>query len=155
MQRFHVNVSVSDLVESSRFYSTLFGRKPVVSKPEYAKWMLDDPRINFSISTGNQAKGINHIGIQADTMAELEVIQSRLAEAGERRFDQPQAECCYAKSSKTWVRDPDDVSWETFVTHGESTTYGEDRVPAELQQSADALTTPCCSSSNDGCCAPA
>ena len=152
MKRFHVNVSVADLAESMRFYSTLFGSEPAVSKEDYAKWMLDDPRINFSISTGNLTKGINHIGIQAETVAELESIQGRLAEAGERTFDQPHAECCYAKSSKTWLRDPDDVAWETFVTHGASTIYGEDRVPAEVQHSLQADGAACCSVGDDSCC---
>jgi predicted lactoylglutathione lyase len=155
MKRFHVNVSVNDLSESTRFYSKFFGSEPAVVKDDYVKWMLDDPRINFSISTGNLIKGINHIGIQTETMAELESIQARLSQAGEQTFDQPQAECCYAKSSKTWVRDPDDVAWETFVTHGKSTFYGEDRVPAAVRADGDAEVLACCSSSDDSCCSPA
>ena len=150
MKRFHVNVSVADLDESTQFYATLFNSEPAVVKKDYVKWMLDDPRINFSISTGNTARGIHHIGIQADTMAELKHIQNRLAQAGEQTFDQLEAECCYAKSSKTWVRDPDNVAWETFVTHEESTTYGEDRVPSDLQQPV-ASDGP----RNVACCAPA
>lgn len=131
MKRFHVNLSVTDLARSTEFYSTLFGLEPTVSKENYAKWMLEDPRINFSISESKNRSGINHIGLQVDTMVELEDIQGRLSDAEEKTFDQPDAQCCYARSSKTWVNDPDDVAWETFVTHGAISHYGNDREPAE------------------------
>ena len=151
MKRFHVNLSVADLGRSIRFYSTLFGAGPTVSKDDYAKWMLDDPRVNFSVSTGSTSHGINHVGLQADTMEELEAIQSRLRDAQERTVDQPNANCCYAVSSKTWVRDPDDVAWETFVTHGDLTRYGEDRVAGEMPLVSepdnccrDGADAPCC-----------
>ncbi len=130
MKRFHVNVSVADLMRSTEFYNTLFGVEPTVLKDDYAKWMLEDPRINFSITESTKASGVNHIGLQADTMDELEAIQSRLRDAEENTFDQPKVRCCYARSSKSWVRDPDDVAWETFVTHGRITHYGTDRAPA-------------------------
>jgi catechol 2,3-dioxygenase-like lactoylglutathione lyase family enzyme len=136
MKRFHVSVSVADLGASTRFYNTLFGVEPTVLKDDYAKWMLEDPRINFSISESVKTSGVNHIGLQADTMEELEAIQSRLEEAKESTFDQPEAECCYAKSSKTWVRDPDNVAWETFVTHGQITHYGKDSAPADSEASS-------------------
>lgn len=126
MKRFHVNVSVADLEQSVEFYKSLFGQEPDVIKNDYAKWMLDDPRVNFAISKSHGSRGINHIGLQADTLEELGEIQGRLRDAGERTFDQPEAECCYARSSKTWVRDPDSVAWETFVTFGEITHYGDD-----------------------------
>jgi hypothetical protein len=100
-------------------------------KNDYAKWMLDDPRLNFSISESKKRSGINPIGLQADTMAELEEIQKRLSDAEEKTIDQPDAQCCYARSSKTWVNDPDDVAWETFVTRGAITHYGNDRELAE------------------------
>lgn len=129
MKRFHVNVSVADLEQSVDFYNTLFGQQPSVHKDDYAKWMLDDPRVNFAISKSSRSSGINHVGLQADTMDELGEIQQRLRAAGEQTFDQPAAECCYASSSKTWVQDPDAVRWETFVTHGQITHYGEDNVP--------------------------
>jgi catechol 2,3-dioxygenase-like lactoylglutathione lyase family enzyme len=129
MKRFHVNVSVADLEQSVDFYNTLFGQQPSVHKDDYAKWMLDDPRVNFAISKSSRSSGINHVGLQADTMDELGEIQQRLRAAGEQTFDQPTAECCYASSSKTWVQDPDAVRWETFVTHGQITHYGEDNVP--------------------------
>jgi len=131
MKRFHVSVSVADIKRSTEFYNTLFGTEPTVFEDDYAKWMLEDPRINFAISKTRKSSGVNHIGLQADTMEELEVIQSRLRDAGEKTFDQPEAQCCYASSSKTWARDPDDVAWETFVTHGQITHYGDDRVPAD------------------------
>ncbi|MGI9221587.1 MAG: ArsI/CadI family heavy metal resistance metalloenzyme [Woeseiaceae bacterium] len=129
MKRFHVNLTVSDLNKSVDFYNTLFATEPTVLKNDYAKWMLEDPRINFSISESSKSSGVNHIGLQADSVGELQEIQDRLAAAQENTFDQPQAECCYAKSTKTWVRDPDEVAWETFVTHGQITHYGSDDVP--------------------------
>ena len=133
MKRFHVNLAVADLQRSIDFYNTLFDTAPTLRKDDYAKWMLEDPRINFSITLSSSAQGVNHIGLQADEMPELEKIQERLRSAGELTFDQPEAECCYAKSSKTWINDPDNISWETFVTHGEITHYGSDGVPAVSQ----------------------
>lgn len=140
MKRFHVNLHVADLPKSIGFYNTLFGEEPTVHKSDYAKWMLEDPRINFSITLSARASGVNHIGLQADSALELGEIQERLATAGAQTFDQPAAECCYASSSKTWVRDPDQVSWETFVTHGEITHYGSDGVP----DTANSEETRCC-----------
>ena len=128
MKRFHVNVSVTDIAQSVEFYRTLFGTEPTVHKDDYAKWMLEDPRINFSINLSTGSRGVDHIGLQADSLDELGRIQARLREAGTQTFDQPGAECCYAQSDKTWVRDPDDVAWETFVTHDQITHYGDDRV---------------------------
>jgi catechol 2,3-dioxygenase-like lactoylglutathione lyase family enzyme len=139
MKRFHVNVAVSDLDQSVGFYNTLFGTEPTVHKDDYAKWMLEDPRINFSINASKKSSGVNHIGLQADTLEELGEIQERLATAEHSTFDQPDAECCYAKSTKTWVRDPDDVAWETFVTHGEITHYGGDLAPGD-----EATAKRCC-----------
>ena len=142
MKRFHVNVSVADLGQSIDFYRTLFGAEPAVLKDDYAKWLLEDPRINFAISQSQSGQGINHIGLQADTLDELGEIQGRLREAGEMTFDQVDAECCYAKSDKTWVRDPDAVAWETFVTHGEITHFGDDREPEE--QPSTKAAARCC-----------
>lgn len=138
MKRFHVNVTVADVGRSVDFYNTLFGAEATVVKDDYAKWMLDDPRINFSISAGNGKRGINHIGLQADDIEELAAIQSRLDAAGQVTLDQPAAECCYAKSTKSWVRDPDDVAWEAFVTHGEIAHYGGDRAPERSNASTSA-----------------
>ncbi len=136
MKRFHVNVSVADLSQSIEFYNTLFGQEPSVTKTDYAKWMLDDPRVNFAISKSSRSSGVNHIGLQADTVDELGEIQQRLHLAGEKTFDQPDAECCYARSTKTWVRDPDSVAWETFVTHNQITHYGKDLVPEDTKGGA-------------------
>ncbi|MDH3614484.1 MAG: VOC family protein [Gammaproteobacteria bacterium] len=131
MKRFHVNLAVANLAQSIDFYRTLFGEDPTVLKDDYAKWMLDDPRVNFSISQSSRLTGVSHIGLQADTMSELGEIQERLHNAGQATLEQPDAECCYARSSKTWVRDPDDVAWETFVTHNDITHYGSDRAPQQ------------------------
>ena len=146
MKRFHVSVSVKDLEQSISFYNTLFGEEPKVVKSDYAKWMLEDPRVNFSIATSCGGNGINHVGLQADSLAELSEIQARLDQAEEQTFKQDDAQCCYARSTKSWVRDPDDVAWETFVTHGQITEYGNDHVPqdgseiAAMAQPADART---------------
>lgn len=129
MKRFHVNVSVTDLEKSIEFYNTLFNTEPSVKKDDYAKWMLEDPRMNFAISKCSKSTGVNHIGLQADTVEELAEIQARLRDAGESTFEQPKAECCYARSTKTWVRDPDNVAWEAFVTYGQTTQYGDDLGP--------------------------
>lgn len=148
MKRFHVNLAVADLQKSMRFYSNLFGTEPAVAKSDYAKWMLEDPCINFSISHSRRKRGIDHIGLQADSTAELAEIQARLAAAGEDTVAQPDAECCYAKSTKTWVRDPDDVAWETFVTFGEMTRYGDDLAPDDVVGKSA-----CCDDdAGDACC---
>ena len=124
MKRFHVHVSVRDLDESIRFYSTLFGEQPSVEKDDYAKWMLDDPRLNFAISTSCGEAGISHLGLQVDTSDELAVLEDNLARSDRSVLDEKNASCCYAKSDKHWVRDPQNVVWETFRTHGEITEYG-------------------------------
>jgi catechol 2,3-dioxygenase-like lactoylglutathione lyase family enzyme len=135
MKRFHVNLSVADLQRSIDFYKTLFAAEPTVVKQDYAKWMLDDPKINFSISESHQARGVNHVGLQVDSLAELGDIQARLSAAQQETFEQAAAECCYAKSTKTWVRDPDEVAWETFVSHGSITHYGADGDPSRAASS--------------------
>lgn len=137
MKRFHVHVSVTDLSRSVRFYRSLFDQDPDVLKEDYAKWMLDDPRINFALSTSDRHRGISHVGLQVESRSELGEIQGRLREAAQTTADQPSAECCYAKSTKTWVQDPDSVSWETFVTHGELSDYGDDFAPAVVQHDVE------------------
>lgn len=124
MKRFHVNVAVADLDRSRRFYSSLFAAEPTVSKVDYAKWMLEDPRLNFSITLSADKRGIQHVGLQAETLQELGEIQQRLTRSGDTTFNQAETECCYARSSKTWVRDPDNVAWETFVTHDQISHFG-------------------------------
>ncbi len=125
MKRLHVHLSVSDLAQSVRFYSTLFAAAPSVSKPDYAKWMLDDPRVNFAISTGGKAGGLDHLGIQVETPEALREVHARLRKADRPMLDQGATTCCYAQSQKSWIVDPQGVSWETFLTTGESTVYGD------------------------------
>ena len=133
MKRFHVNVAVADLGKSIDFYTTLFDKEPSLVKEDYAKWMLDDPRVNFAISESQRMQGINHVGLQVDSTEELGEIQSRLRDAEQRTLDQDDAQCCYAHSAKTWVRDPDNVAWETFVTFGQTTHYGDDLAPIDAE----------------------
>jgi catechol 2,3-dioxygenase-like lactoylglutathione lyase family enzyme len=126
MKRFHVHVAVHDLEQSIRFYSTLFGSEPVVKKDDYAKWMLDDPRVNFAISNRSPRKGVDHLGLQAENGAELEEIGSRLARADVATTAQKNASCCYAKSDKYWTIDPQGVAWESFHTLDSVPLYGQD-----------------------------
>ena len=126
MKRMHLHLSVDDLGQSARFYETLFGAPPSVLKDDYAKWMLEDPRVNFVISARGRAAGVDHVGVQVDSAAELNELSARLKAAGETTLDQAAATCCYAVSDKSWVTDPAGVRWETFFTTGEATTFGED-----------------------------
>ncbi|MDP3660676.1 ArsI/CadI family heavy metal resistance metalloenzyme [Phenylobacterium sp.] len=142
MKRLHLHVAVEDLGKSIGFYSTLFGMPPVVTKDDYAKWMLEDPRVNFAISERGRAGGVDHVGIQVDSPEELGELATRLKAAGEITFDQEATTCCYAKSDKAWVNDPSGLRWETFFTFGDATSYGEDlAVDAEP---AKAETSSCC-----------
>ena len=125
MKRLHVHISVANLAHSVRFYSALFAAQPVVEKPDYAKWMLDDPRVNFAISTRGREAGLDHLGIQVETTDELHEVYARLREAGGNLIEQGQTACCYAKSEKAWIDDPAGIAWETFHTTGESTSYGD------------------------------
>ena len=125
MKRFHVHVNVEDLAQSVRFYSTLFSTEPTVLKDDYAKWMLDDPRVNFAISTGSDQAGISHLGIQAEDESELAEVYERLSRAERPIVETKATTCCYAKSDKQWIADPQGVPWETFLTYGEATVYGE------------------------------
>ena len=146
MKRMHVHVGVSDLDSSIRFYSTLFGAEPSVTKHDYAKWMLDDPRVNFAISAGHHAgRGIEHLGIQVEDRKELGVVYGRLKAADRPVLEQGATTCCYAKSEKSWIADPDGVMWETFLTNGEATVYGD-----SLELSAASHNA-----SDNSCCAPA
>jgi catechol 2,3-dioxygenase-like lactoylglutathione lyase family enzyme len=130
MKRFHVNMRVADIEQSVRFYSVLFATPPSVIKPDYAKWMLEDPRINFAISTHGGAPGIDHLGIQVENENELNEVYGRLQAAERPVIAEGGTTCCYAKSEKSWVLDPQGVSWETFLTSGESVVYGDSR-PSE------------------------
>jgi catechol 2,3-dioxygenase-like lactoylglutathione lyase family enzyme len=123
MKRFHVHVSVGDIDENVRFYSTLFAAAPTVHERDYAKWMLDDPRVNFAISTRSGAPGIDHLGIQAENAAELAELGTRLDAAGQTVVPEPGAECCHARSEKFWSEDPQGTRWEAFHTIGRIASY--------------------------------
>jgi hypothetical protein len=118
-------MSVEDICQSVPFYSTLFAAEPAVVKPDYAKWMLDDPRINFAISARGGQAGLDHFGIQVETRDELQEVYGRLQKADRPVLQEETTTCCYAKSEKAWITDPQGVSWETFLTSGESTVYGD------------------------------
>jgi predicted enzyme related to lactoylglutathione lyase len=124
MKRMHVHVSVNDIDTAVGFYSALFAAKPAVVKDDYAKWMLDDPRVNFAISTRGREPGLDHLGIQVESGDELQEVYARLRQAGGTVFEEGQTTCCYAQSEKSWIDDPAGISWETFHTSGASTHYG-------------------------------
>jgi Glyoxalase/Bleomycin resistance protein/Dioxygenase superfamily len=141
MKRFHVHVAVDDLAQSIRFYSTLFASDPTVTKADYAKWMLDDPRVNFAISRRGGKSGIQHLGVQAENETELDDVYGRLERAERPVLEEKSATCCYAQSDKQWIADPQGVMWETFLTKGEATVYGRSAPIASLSDVGDA---PCC-----------
>ena len=128
MKRLHVNLSVSDLEQSIGFYSSLFNAEPTVLKQDYAKWMLDDPRVNFAITTRGERKGLDHLGIQVEDDAELGEVYSRLKGAGAPVIEEGRTTCCYANSEKSWIFDPEGIAWETFLTLGDSPVYGTDTI---------------------------
>jgi len=123
LNRFHVHLNVADLATSIRFYTQLFAAEPTVRKDDYAKWMLDDPRVNFAISNTGRAPGIDHLGIQAESGNALAALGQRLDAAGGAIVPEEAAVCCYARSDKLWTEDPQGTRWETFHTTGEATTY--------------------------------
>ncbi len=137
MKRFHVHVKVDDLAQSVRFYATLFASEPTVLKPDYAKWMLDDPRVNFAISTHcGERIGISHLGIQVEDETELGEVYERLALAERPVIEEKATQCCYAQSDKQWIADPQGVAWETFYTYGEATSYGVRETSGQRQLEA-------------------
>lgn len=146
MKRFHVHINVTNLEDSIGFYSTLFGTQPSMRKPDYAKWMLDDPRVNFAISQRDRAPGVDHLGLQADEPQELEEIGNRLTAADAIALAEQGTTCCYAHSDKYWAEDPQGVRWETFHTHGEATTYS---APAKASDGSHA--TSCCGPTGGKC----
>src|SRR5437016_723366 len=145
MKRFHVHVAVNDLSKSIAFYSAMFGEQPGVVKQDYAKWMLEDPRINFAISNRGQAAGVNHLGMQAENDAELEAIHANLQKADTTVLAEKDAHCCYARSDKYWVTDPQGIAWESFRSLGSIPLFGDE---------ADAAPGACGSGEADGCCTP-
>jgi hypothetical protein len=165
VKRFHVHVSVEDLAQSVRFYSTLFSTEPTVLKDDYAKWMLEDPRVNFAISTGSGDAGISHLGIQAEDEGELAEVYERLSHAERPVIEENDTTCCYARSDKQWIADPQGVPWETFLTHGEATVYGQSGALTRLGEASGGLSTCGCAPATltrptaepataETCCAP-
>lgn len=150
MKRFHVHVNVDALDASVRFYSTLFGVEPTVLKPDYAKWMLDDPRVNFAISQRGRSAGVDHLGMQAEDAAELDAIGRRLHAADAVALAEKATTCCYARSDKFWAEDPQGVRWESFHSFGEATTYTA--APEAMPSSARTSTT-CCGPAASPACA--
>lgn len=146
MKRLHIHVGVDNLDRSIAFYSGLFGSEPSVTKPDYAKWMLNDPSVNFAISHKDGAsKGIEHLGIQVEDSTELADVYSRLQAAGGPVLEEGATTCCYAKSEKSWIADPDGVVWEAFLTEGEATVYGDNPDFSALVSDGAAA---------NACCAP-
>ncbi len=119
MTRLHIHVSVDDLEKSIQFYSTLFGAEPTKQKADYAKWLLDDPAVNFAISARGAKAGMDHLGIQAENEAEMTALRERIQKADLETFSEGETTCCYAKSDKTWVQDPNGIAWETYHTMAE------------------------------------
>ena len=149
MKRLHVHVSVRDVAQSVRFYSELFGAEPSVHKSDYAKWMLEDPRVNFAISQRDGKPGVQHLGIQVEDRAELAEVYERLRRAEGPVIEEGETTCCYAYSEKSWIDDPQGVQWETFLTTGESAVYGTDEIRSKSERQAEATccAPSCCSSS--------
>ena len=161
MKRMHVNLSVADLDKSISFYSMLFAAGPTVVKGDYAKWMLEDPRVNFSITTRGSRNGIDHLGIEAEDDGELRDVYARLKNAGRPVIEEGQTTCCYAHSDKNWIRDPEGVSWEAFLTTGESETFGDESATTSAK-AASPQATGCCpkpetpeAKAGGACCDPA
>jgi catechol 2,3-dioxygenase-like lactoylglutathione lyase family enzyme len=154
MKRFHIHVSVASIDESIRFYSTLFAAQPAVRQSDYAKWMLDEPRINFAISTHRQPVGVNHLGFQVDSDEELRGMHAQLQDADARLIQENEQACCYAKSDKYWVTDPTGIAWETFHTLGNIPVYGEDTAVFDHGASVVPVQTQA-ATSKAACCVPA
>lgn len=152
MKRFHLHVSVEDLDQSIRFYSTLFAAEPTVRQFDYAKWMIEDPRVNFAVSTRHQPAGVNHLGLQVDTDEELRGMQAQLQAADSRMIQEDEQACCYARSDKYWVTDPTGIAWETFHTLDTIPVYGKDT--AVFNHGESVVPTQKVAS-QAGCCLPA
>jgi catechol 2,3-dioxygenase-like lactoylglutathione lyase family enzyme len=156
MMRFHVHISVKDLEESVRFYAAMFGTEPTVRKDDYAKWMVEDPRINFAISARGEAVGINHLGLQVDSQEELAALREQTGRAEVVAFDQPNARCCYSRSDKYWTTDPQGVAWETFHTLESIPVFGSAQATKEQSVCYAADSTDDVATNNDArgaCCA--
>jgi lactoylglutathione lyase len=158
MKRFHVHLHVDDLAKSIAFYSKLFAAEPARVERDYAKWMLDDPRVNFAVSTRGRQPGIDHLGFQTDDAEELAALKARAEAADMALLDEGQTTCCYARSEKHWVTDPQGIAWEHFHTLGDIPMFGEAREagaePACCTPAADAAAAPVAAAEASACCAP-
>ncbi|HTM09298.1 MAG TPA: ArsI/CadI family heavy metal resistance metalloenzyme [Verrucomicrobiae bacterium] len=154
MKRLHIHIGVEDLDAGIRFYTALFGAKPLKIEADYAKWMLDDPRVNFAISTRASKKGVDHLGIQADENDELAEIRARVKAAGMAVFDEGETVCCYAKSDKSWLQDPAGVPWEAYRTMEDARMFASKAAAGENACCAErpAVEEPCCEAKGAGCC---
>ena len=153
MKRFHVHVAVDDLDANVRFYSTVFGMPPAVLKEDYAKWMVEDPRVNFAISKRGLKPGVDHLGLQVESDTELTALREQVAAAEIAALDQTNAACCYARSDKYWITDPQGVAWETFHTLDSIPVYGE-TPRAESTACCVSAPTPTSQSVKSGACCP-
>jgi catechol 2,3-dioxygenase-like lactoylglutathione lyase family enzyme len=151
MRRFHVNVSVEDIAEGIRFYTALLAAEPIVRKDDYAKWMLEDPRINFAISQCGYRIGVNHLGFQVDSAGELTAMRAQLTRADQALVEQVGAACCYAKSDKYWITDRTGIAWETFHTLDAIPIYGAD---TDIAPTTGACCVPLTETANESCCGP-
>jgi catechol 2,3-dioxygenase-like lactoylglutathione lyase family enzyme len=148
MKRLHIHIGVDSLDEAVRFYTTLFGADPIKMKPDYAKWLLDDPRVNFAVSTRVQSKGVDHLGIQVEQETELTELRERLKAGELTAADQGETVCCYARSEKSWIQDPAGIAWEAYRTMEDAEIFSG---------SADPSQTACCTPETKGtpdCCEP-
>jgi catechol 2,3-dioxygenase-like lactoylglutathione lyase family enzyme len=156
MKRMHIHIGVENLDESIRFYTALFGAEPVKTKPDYAKWLLDDPCVNFAISTRASKSGVDHLGIQVDDNDELEEIRGRIEAAHLTVFDEGETVCCYAKSEKSWVQDPAGIAWEAYHTMEDAEIFSSKDTAEESACCANPPVTEqrCCAPSEKtaGCC---
>lgn len=156
MKRFHIHIGVENLEESIRFYSTLFGVEPVKTKPDYAKWLLEDPRLNFAISTRTMKNGMNHLGIQVEEETELSELRERLKAADMAVVEEGETVCCYARSDKSWIHDPAGIAWEAYRSMEDAQLFS-----GQPDQTQNTCCTPetmgkpdCCVPSEkiSGCC---
>jgi hypothetical protein len=159
MKRFHIHVAVDDLASNIGFYSGMFGQQPSVVKDDYAKWMLDDPRINFAISSRGLKAGVDHLGFQVDSDDELMQLREQVGKADIAARDQIDAACCYANSNKYWTTDPQGIAWETFHTLGDIPTFGADAQKV-VTATGSAVAGACCAPAKEAqaaasCCGPA
>jgi len=148
MKRMHIHIGVDKLEESIRFYSALFGAEPIKRKADYAKWLLEDPRVNFAISTRTNAHGMDHLGIQVEDEQELIELRERLKAADMALVDEEETVCCYARSEKTWTRDPVGIPWEAYRVMEDAQVFSN-----RSDETASACCTPD-TMAQPGCCTP-